>query len=68
MTEHRRNHSSGTPSKIYSDLELRAFILARPDTMTFQEIALAVAATFPPERRTSLSSIHRIWTRSKAKR
>ena len=68
MAEHRRHHRSGTPSNVNSDPELRAFILARLGTMTFKEIALAVAATFPPERRTSLSSIQRFWSRSKAKR
>jgi len=68
VAEHRRHHRCGTPSNVNSDPELRAFILARLDTMTFKEIALAVAATFPPERRTSPSSIQRFWSRSKAKR
>jgi len=44
-----------------------AFIL-RLDTMTIKQIALDVAATFPPERRMSLSSIHRFRTGSRAER
>jgi len=48
-------------------LRLCAFIL-RLDTMTIKQIALDVAATFPPERRMSLSSIHRFRTGSRAER
>jgi len=68
MAKHRRHHRSGTPSKVRSDPELRAFLPARLDTLTFKQIARAIAAPFPPDRRTSPSSIHRFWTRSKAKR
>jgi len=56
--EHRRHHRNGTLSKVHDDSELRAFILARLDAMTFKEIAVAVAATLPPDRRVSLSAIH----------
>jgi len=51
MAEHRRNCRSGTRSTSHDDPELRAFILARLDTMTFKELALALAETFPPECR-----------------
>ena len=68
MAEHRRNCRSGTRSTSHDDPELRAFILARLDTMTFKELAFALAATFPPERRLSLSSIHRFRTGSRAER
>ena len=43
--------------------ELRAFVEARFPHMTFAEIEAAVAANFPPDRRTSLSAIHRWWHR-----
>lgn len=49
--------------KIEADPELQAFITARVTTMTFPELAAAVAARFPPERRVSTSSIHRWWHR-----
>ena len=61
LAEHRRNHRSGRPGKIDADPELRAFILARIDTLTFAEIVTEVAANFPPDRRVSHSSLHRWW-------
>lgn len=61
LADHRRNHRSGTPSKIATDPELRAFILARLDTETLTQIVAAVATHFPPDRRISLSSLSRWW-------
>ena len=61
LAERRRNHRRGTLSKISLDPELRAFILARLDTLTFEEITRDVAETFPPARRVSRSSIARWW-------
>ena len=61
LAEHRRNHRTGTPSKIAIDAELQAFILARLDTETLKQIVAAVAATFPPERHISLSGLSRWW-------
>jgi hypothetical protein len=55
-----RDHRRG---KIENDPELQAFIRARVTTMTFPELAAAVAANFPPERRVAMSSIHRWWHR-----
>lgn len=55
-----RSHQRG---KIERDPELQAFIRARCLTMTFSEIAVQVAASFPPERRVGTSSIHRWWHR-----
>lgn len=61
---HRAEHRPGRPGKIESDRELREFVAARIDHMGFPELAEAVAAHFPPERRVSSSSIHRWWVRS----
>ncbi len=59
--QHRRAHKLGCPAKLAPDPELRAFVEARFDTLTFDQIAVAVADTFPPERRIARSSIHRWW-------
>jgi hypothetical protein len=56
-TEHRRRHKPGRQSKIEGDPELRAFIDARLDRCTFHEIAAAVAARFPSNRRVGKSAI-----------
>lgn len=63
-TEHRRLHRPGVPSKLDTDPELRAFVLARMDRMTFPQLADAVAAHFPPERRVRKSAIHRWWRKN----
>ena len=60
--EHRRRHRPGFVSKIDADPELRAFIEARIDTMTFAALEEAVAASFPPERRVRKSATHQWWT------
>lgn len=57
LAEHRRQHRSGTPSVL--DAELRAFMVARIDRMTFRELTEALAAAFRPGRRTSISGLHR---------
>ena len=61
VAEHRRSHRAGVPARIASDPELEAFIRARIDRLTFTQIVAEVAATFPPERRTSLSALSRWW-------
>lgn len=58
---HRRAHRMGRPAKIEADAELKAFVAARLDTLTFDQIATEVAAHFTPARRVSRSSIHRWW-------
>lgn len=63
---HRRAHRMGRPAKIAADSELQAFVTARFDTLTFEQIAKEVADNFPPERRVSLSAIHRWWQKTKA--
>ncbi len=67
-TEHRREHRMGRVSKIDADPELRAFVAARVDHHTFVEMADAVAAAFPPERRIGKSAIHAWWQRNRAGR
>ncbi len=61
LAEHRRNHRTGTPSKIAIDAELQDFILARLDTETLTQIVAAVAKTFPAERHISVSGLSRWW-------
>lgn len=62
---HRREHRMGRPAKIDADSELQAFVTARLDTMTFDQIATEVAAHFAPNRRASRSSIHRWWQKTR---
>ncbi|TDX30191.1 hypothetical protein [Rhodovulum visakhapatnamense] len=62
-SDHRRNHRPGRPSKIETDPELRAFIEARIDRMTFDDIASEVSRTFPEGRRVAKSAIHAWWQR-----
>ena len=59
----RASHRPGTPSRIEADPELRAFILARIDRLTFDAVVSEVAAHFPLERRVSRSALHRWWHR-----
>jgi hypothetical protein len=61
---HRREHRRGVVAKIATDSELQAFIAARFDTLTFDQIAKEVAQNFTHERRVSRSSIHRWWLKS----
>lgn len=60
---HRAAHKPGRPSKVEADPEVKAFILARLDARTFDEIVADVKAAFPPERHVSRSSIHRWWVK-----
>lgn len=55
---HIRHHLHGTPSRIDTDPELRAFILARIDGMAFPALAAAIADAFPLERRVRKSALH----------
>jgi hypothetical protein len=50
-------------SRIEADDELRHFILARVTRLTFDQVIAEIAATFPPPRRVSRSSLHRWWHR-----
>ncbi|MEM6941986.1 MAG: hypothetical protein AAF943_18470 [Pseudomonadota bacterium] len=57
-SDHRRQHRPGRPRRIDIDEELRAFIQTRIDTLTFDQIAAAVAESFPPHRQVKRSAIH----------
>jgi len=61
--EHVRQHRPGRPSKIDTDADLHAFIVARIDTTTFVALAKEIADTFSPDRRVSKSAIHSWWQR-----
>lgn len=66
VTEHRRLHRSGCPPKIDQDPALQTFILARIDRLTYQEIAVEIAAAFPEDRRVSKSTVH-AWHKGRRK-
>lgn len=66
LAAHRREHRMGLPGKIAGDPELEAFIVDKIATLTFAEVAESVAATFPPDRRTSTSAVHRWWQKRQA--
>ena len=58
---HRRAHRPVRPSKIDGDPELRAFILARIDRITFIDLAEAIRASFPPGRRVQKTALNDWW-------
>lgn len=68
LDPHRREHRPGRRAKLAADPELRAFVEARLGTMTFDQIAEAVANAFPPERRVRRSAIHDWWSRHHKRR
>ena len=61
---HRATHKRGGLSKVEADPELRAFILARIDTLTFEDIVAELKAAFPPDRHVARSSVHRWWLKT----
>ena len=65
INPHRAAHRVGSPSRIDTDPDLTAFIRARIDRLTFNEIATEIAAQFPPERRASVSGLHRWFHRQR---
>ena len=66
ISEHRREHRPGRAPKIDSDPELRAFIAARIDRLTFDQIAAEVAQSFPASRHVGRSTIWE-WRRRQRK-
>jgi hypothetical protein len=63
--QHRAAHRPGKPRRIDNDPELRAFIAARIDRLTFHQLQAEIAATFPPERHVGKSAMHAWWQRQK---
>lgn len=61
---HRRAHRPGRSSRIDGDNELRAFVLARVDHMTFDVLENEIAKAFPPDRRARRSALHSWWSRN----
>lgn len=61
---HRAAHKPGVPVKIEADPELKAFILARLDKLTFTDVVAELKQAFPPERHVSRSSVHRWWQKT----
>lgn len=61
--EHVKLHRPGKVSRIDGDAELRAFVIARIDKMTFVALAKEIALSFPPERRVGKSALHSWWQR-----
>lgn len=59
--QHRAEHRMGVPSRLDTDPELQAFVLARIEKMTYKQVVAEVAENFPPSRRTSISAVHRWW-------
>ncbi|WP_323005438.1 hypothetical protein [Pseudorhodobacter sp.] len=59
--QHRDMHRRGTPSRLNTDPELQAFVLARIEHKTYKEVVSDVAKSFPPERQISISSLQRWW-------
>jgi hypothetical protein len=64
---HRAAHRPGRARLIDNDPELRAFITARIDSLTFYQLADDVAAHFPPERRVKKTAIHAWWKRQQSR-
>lgn len=64
VSEHRREHRPGKAPKIAGDPELQAFIAARVDRLTFEEIASDVAGHFPANRRVGKTAIWEWWRKS----
>ena len=58
VCDHRRAHRPGRPGRIDTDSELRAFVLARIERMTFIDLAEDIAKHFPPERRVGKSALN----------
>lgn len=59
----RHFHRPGRPLRLATDAELRVFVLARIERLSFDRIAAEIAEEFPPDRRVSRSSLHRWWHR-----
>lgn len=58
---HRAAHKRGGLPKVEADPEVKAFIIARLDHLTFTDIVAELKQAFPPDRHVSRSSVHRWW-------
>lgn len=65
--EHRRAHRPGRPAKLDTNPELRAFVQARIDRMTFVELAEEIARHFPPDQRVGKSVLHKWFHKNRLK-
>lgn len=61
---HRAAHKRGGPPKVEADPEVKAFIIARLDRLTFTDIVTELKQAFPPDRHISRSSVHRWWQKT----
>ena len=61
LAEHRRRHLKGVPHKVLCDPEVREFVHAHVDTMTFPQLATECRERFGDERAPSKSALHRYW-------
>lgn len=59
----RGRHGANMRSKLDYDTEVKMFVEERLDTMTYNELAAAVRATFGPDRAIGRSSLQRWWTK-----
>lgn len=57
----RREHRPGLPSRIWLDDELRRFVDAHADTMSYQALVEACRSRFGSERAPSRSALGRYW-------
>lgn len=61
---HRAAHKRGGLPKVEADPEVKAFIIARLDRLTFTDIVAELKQAFPPDRHVSRSSVHRWWLKT----
>lgn len=61
---HRAAHKRGGLPKVEADPEVKAFIIARLDKLTFTDIVAELKQAFPPDRHISRSSVHRWWQKT----
>jgi len=61
---HQRNRRTGQTGAAFE--WLRAFVIARIQHRTFEQLEADIAANFPPDRRASKSALHRWWHRNLA--
>lgn len=66
VCDHRRQHRPGRPAKLDSDPELRAFVLAQIDSLTFPQLEAEVANAFPAERQVRKTAINSWWRKHRA--